>query len=139
MKPFSDCGTLTHQQRKVNYQLSRARIVTEIAFGRLKGRWRCLLKRNDTSQRYLLQIVAACCILHNVCEVHHDGFDDNWQVTSADQTAVSGSTSTQDSSQSSVRCLLLILTHTKLALKTVTLVNLYLQLLIILQSSCVLY
>ena len=77
--------------------------MTKIAFGRLKGRWRCLLKRNDTSQRYLVQIVAACCILHNVCEVHHDGFDDNWQVTSAGQTAVSGSTSTQVPSQSSVR------------------------------------
>ena len=77
--------------------------MTVIAFGWLKGRWRCLLKRNDTSQQYLVQIVAACCILHNVCEVHHDGFDDNWQVTSADRTAVSGSTSTQVASQSSVR------------------------------------
>ena len=39
MKPFSNCGSLTRRQRKFNYQLSKARIVTEIAFGRLKGRW----------------------------------------------------------------------------------------------------
>ena len=104
MKPFSDCGSLTRRQRKFNYQLSRARIVTEIAFGRLKGRWRCLLKRNDTGQQYLVQVVAACCILHNICEVHNDGFDENWQVMSADDGTVSGSESAQVSqTQSSPR------------------------------------
>ena len=37
MKPYSNCGRLTARQTTFNYQLSRARFVTENAFGRLKG------------------------------------------------------------------------------------------------------
>ena len=93
MNPFSDCGSLTRRQRKFNYQLSRARI--EIAFGRLKSRWRCLLIRNNTGQQHLVQVVAAYRILHNVCEVHNDGFDETWQVMSTDGGTVSASGSHQ--------------------------------------------
>ena len=38
------------------------------AFGRLKCRFRCLLKRNDTSLEKLPFKIAACCTLHNICE-----------------------------------------------------------------------
>ena len=61
MKPYSDCGTLTARQRTLNYQLSRAWVVTQNASGRLKGRWRCLLKRNGANLKYVVQQVAACC------------------------------------------------------------------------------
>ena len=30
----------------------------------------------------MIQLVAACCILHNICEVHGDSFDASWQVES---------------------------------------------------------
>ena len=78
MKPYPGTGTLSRKQRHFNYRLSRARMVVECAFGRLKGRWRCLLKRNDCELIFVSTIVNACCILHNLCEVHGDGFVEEW-------------------------------------------------------------
>ena len=45
-------------------------MVVEHAYGRLKGRWRTLLKRNDISIHALPKLVAACCVLHNIREIH---------------------------------------------------------------------
>ena len=78
MKAFPDNGGLTQEKLHFNYRLSRARMVVEGAFGRLKGRFRCLLKRNDTTLKYLPVKVAACCVLHNLCELHHEAFNDEW-------------------------------------------------------------
>ena len=44
MKAFVNNGRLTSQKKLFNYRLSKARVV-EHAYGRLKGRWRCLFKR----------------------------------------------------------------------------------------------
>jgi hypothetical protein len=81
MKGYPE-GNLNAKKRNFNYRLSRARFVVENAFGRLKGRWKCLAKRNDTTVQFLSTQVAACCILHNVCEVHGDSFDEDWRHTS---------------------------------------------------------
>ena len=49
-------------------------------------------------------MVAACCILHNVCEVHNDGFEETWQVVTTAGGTVSASGSAQVSqTQSSPR------------------------------------
>ena len=53
--------------RGILTRLSNARVVVEHAYGRLKGRWQCLLKRNNIS-------VATCCVLHNICESNGDAF-----------------------------------------------------------------
>ncbi|XP_077056092.1 uncharacterized protein LOC143707263 [Siphateles boraxobius] len=79
MKPFSDTGRLTHEQRTYNYRLSSARSVVEMCFGRLKGRWRCLLKRNDCKLELSKQMTLACCVLHNICEEHGDNFTEEHQ------------------------------------------------------------
>lgn len=78
MKGFSDQGRLTPEQQLFNYRLSRARMVVECAFGRLKARWRCLLKRNDSDIAKVPQIVIACCILHNICEEMKDPINPQW-------------------------------------------------------------
>lgn len=78
MKPFTDTPTLSPQQKCFNYHLSKARIVVENAFGRLKARWRRLLKRNDMATENIPAVIAVCCILHNLCEVHQEGFNEAW-------------------------------------------------------------
>lgn len=64
IKPFSMSPTLTIQQKTFNYRLCRGRVVVEIAFGRLKARWRRLLKQNDMSMENVPNVVASCCVLH---------------------------------------------------------------------------
>ena len=78
MKPFVHNSNLTSSQRSFNYYLSRARIVVENGFGRLKARWRRLMKRNDMNIENIPCIVTTCCILHNMCEVHGDTFNELW-------------------------------------------------------------
>ncbi|XP_047221207.1 protein ANTAGONIST OF LIKE HETEROCHROMATIN PROTEIN 1 isoform X1 [Girardinichthys multiradiatus] len=77
MKPFSDTGLLTQQQQQYNARLSSAWSVVETAFVRLKGRWRCLLKRNDCSLDLTKKMVMTCSVLHNICEANGDQYIDD--------------------------------------------------------------
>ena len=63
MKPFPHNTYLSRQQKKFNQQLSRARVVVENAFGRLKGRWRCLLKKNESNTSNMPKIISCCVVL----------------------------------------------------------------------------
>ena len=72
--------------------------MVECAFGRLKGRWRSLLKRYDSKVEFLSTHVTACCILHNVCEVHKDTFNEHW----LDDTVQQSSNFTSASSSSTL-------------------------------------
>eukprot|EP00795_Rhopilema_esculentum_P015916 gene15916-7250_t len=66
MKPYSN-AYLTPQQRYFNYRLSRARMVTEGAFGQLKGRWRILLRKCESRPENVKVFTFACVVLHNLC------------------------------------------------------------------------
>lgn len=66
MKPFGDLH-LTEERRNFNYRLSRARMVTEGAFGKLKGRWRVLHRKNEASKNVCKKVTLACIVLHNLC------------------------------------------------------------------------
>ena len=72
---IKDNGALNRDQKKFNKELSKARIVSEHAFGLLKGRWRALLKRLDEDHWKTPNTIIACCVLHNICIIRGDEFD----------------------------------------------------------------
>ena len=48
----------------------------EITFGHLKARWRRMTKQNERNVTNVPNIITACCILHNMCEIHGDTFNE---------------------------------------------------------------
>jgi hypothetical protein len=76
MTPFK--GKLTEIQKVYNYKLSSARMVVENSFGRLKAGSRRLLKRFDSQLPFLLDVIADCVILHNICEINKDICLEEW-------------------------------------------------------------
>nr|XP_023654070.1 protein ANTAGONIST OF LIKE HETEROCHROMATIN PROTEIN 1-like [Paramormyrops kingsleyae] len=84
LKPFADTELLAHPHQRFNSKISSMSSVAEAAFGRLKGRWRCLLKRNDCKLELTKKMALACCVLHNICEEHGDAFLDELPDMHAD-------------------------------------------------------
>ncbi|CAM5144384.1 unnamed protein product [Eretmochelys imbricata] len=78
MKPYT--GTLDSGKEQFNYRLSKCRMVVECAFGRLKVRWCCLLTRLDLSTTNIPIVIAACCVLHNICESKGKTLMAGWEV-----------------------------------------------------------
>ena len=76
MKPFQQTE-LTEDAKTYNYGISR-RMVVENAFGRSKERWRRLIKRCDMIIEKVPTIITACCVLHNICELYQEGYDERW-------------------------------------------------------------
>lgn len=64
MKPYPLRG-LSREQRIHNYRLSRARRISENAFGILANRFRVLLKSIQLSPQKVQTITLAACALHN--------------------------------------------------------------------------
>ena len=71
-------GHLSSEKLVFNNRLSKARVVVEHAYGRLKGRWRCLRSKLAVHVIDMPELVGACCILHNICQLHQEGFDAEW-------------------------------------------------------------
>lgn len=71
-------GALTPEEESFNTYLSSARICVENAFGRLKARWRVLLKRADIDYKFMPSVAHSCVILHNINETSKDHFNPSW-------------------------------------------------------------
>jgi len=65
MKPYPHYR-LTHDEQIFNYRTSRARRVSENAFGIMASRFRCLLTTLQTSHSNGKKIGKACIVLHNL-------------------------------------------------------------------------
>lgn len=80
MKPYTN-AVLSPQQRYFNYRLSRARMVTEGAYGQLKGRWRVLLRKSESDRDQVRIITLACMVLHNICINQGDSISKKLDLT----------------------------------------------------------
>ena len=49
------------------------------------------------------KLVAACCMLHNVCEIHGETFDEDWMSDITDNSSVNTVSTTSTSLESSGR------------------------------------
>ncbi|XP_063775475.1 putative nuclease HARBI1 [Pseudophryne corroboree] len=86
MKGYTQHLQLSPIQVAYTHTLSSARMVVENAFGRLKGRWRCLMKWNDVDLKFMPHVVAAFCVLHNICELQKEQFPEEWTVKDPEVT-----------------------------------------------------
>lgn len=77
MKDYPGRG-LGADKQHFNESLNSARVHVEMAFGRLKGRFRMLLKRSDIHYTFMPEVIAACCTLHNLIEDSKDHFPARW-------------------------------------------------------------
>ena len=61
-------------------------MVTEGAYGQLKGRWRVLLRRNECSPHEAKTATLTCMVLHNICIEKGDTISRNLDLTIDPQT-----------------------------------------------------
>ena len=94
MKCYPETGFLSPEGSYFHYRQSRARMVVENAFGRLKGRWRCLLKRMDYTEIrtiinvVIINVVECCVVLHNICEFSGDRCHPEWIIENSSQSQI---------------------------------------------------
>ncbi|KAL3680917.1 hypothetical protein R1sor_023873 [Riccia sorocarpa] len=72
--PYSHVD-LSWAQHALNERLMEIQKIGKGAFSRLKGRWKFLQRRTEVKLQELPAVLGACCVLHNVCEQHGEGFD----------------------------------------------------------------
>ena len=53
-------------------------MTVENTFGRWEGRFRRFLKQIDMSVESVIKVVAASCVIHNICEMQNEPFFDEW-------------------------------------------------------------
>jgi len=66
MKEYESCNT--NEEVVFNQMLRSARNQIECAFGRLKGRWRVLMRPIDLKLDFAPIVTYSCFVLHNFCE-----------------------------------------------------------------------
>lgn len=77
LTPYRDNGHLTPEQKKYNTYHSSNRVVIERAFALLKGRFRRLHYLDTASISTAVDIIVACCVLHNFCILEYDVLEEN--------------------------------------------------------------
>lgn len=61
-------------------------MVTEGAYGQLKGRWRVLLRKSESSKVHVRAATLACIVLHNICIERGDSISRKLDLSIAPDT-----------------------------------------------------
>lgn len=69
---FQDSRKLTRQEAAFNEVHALTRSAISVAFSRLKGRFHRLNKVTMADVKEVPNVVMACCVLHNLCELNAD-------------------------------------------------------------------
>ncbi|XP_072223087.1 uncharacterized protein [Leuresthes tenuis] len=83
IKDYPPSPRIAPEQQSFNLRLSCVRTSAEVAFRRLKSRWRVLLKKSDFHYTFTPYVVATCCALHNFCESVEEEVDPAWTEDAA--------------------------------------------------------
>ena len=76
MKPDAYSPNLTRAGKKINKKLSSKSMSSERAFGLLKVRWRCLLKRRYNQIENISEVIISCFALNNFFQLENEEFID---------------------------------------------------------------
>ncbi|CAI5464531.1 unnamed protein product [Closterium sp. Yama58-4] len=82
--PYAQSESSTWYQATFNEYIEKGTAVGKDAIGRLKGRWRILLRRAEGKLHELPRLVGACCALHNFLEQKGEAFDSEWAYEAFD-------------------------------------------------------
>ncbi|XP_077497472.1 uncharacterized protein LOC144108065 [Amblyomma americanum] len=77
LKPFANALSCS-KEAQFNYILSKTRRIVENAFGRLKARFRFVMKRMECKLPTAMRAIKAACVLHNICEALNDPIEQQW-------------------------------------------------------------
>ncbi|XP_064461857.1 uncharacterized protein LOC135372063, partial [Ornithodoros turicata] len=77
MKPFANASKDT-PEAAFNYNLSKTRRIVENTFGRLKARFRFIMKRMECRIPTAKRAIRAACTLNNICEALKDSVEQQW-------------------------------------------------------------
>ena len=80
IKPYTN-AVFTQEERYFNYRLSRARMTTEGAYGKLKGRWRVLYRKCESQPDNVKTMTLSCIVLHNICIDRNDTALRTWDLS----------------------------------------------------------
>lgn len=80
IKSFNE-NTRDPKERYFNKKLRSARVVTENAYGMLKGRWRFIFKMCEAKLYNIKYIIMAAVLLHNICIHFNDTCKPRWKLT----------------------------------------------------------
>ena len=83
MKPFIN-AVFTPVRSNFNYCLSRACMVVECAYGQLKGCWKILLRKCESTPVELRSACLACIVLHSICISHGESLNRKLYLTIID-------------------------------------------------------